>query len=177
MSGNSLKPSLAGANDIIAVKHEDGHIEASPFSVQFGKQRNVLRAALTICSGKKDIWLPRAGHVVSLTINGKDVDLTMILDNEGRGYFSTKSGNNVKKEYRFWSAFLGLRDPAPKHRTDIATADQLAELSGTLVTGANTVVYTVVTSSGSVVTTPAIIYLVEHDTKIVITDIDGTVTR
>ena len=116
---------------------------------------------------------------MSLTINGNDVDLTMILDNEGRGYFSTKSDNTgtVKKEYRFWSAFLGLRDPAPKHRTDIATADQLEDLSQSLVMGANNVVYTVVTSSGSVVSTPAIIWLVDQDTKIVITDIDGTVTR
>ena len=114
---------------------------------------------------------------MSLTINGNEVGLTMILDNEGRGYFSTKSDNNVKKEYRFWSAFLGLRDPAPKHRTDIATVDQLTQLSNHLVTGANDIVYTVVTSSGSVVTTPAIIYLVEYNTKIVITDIDGTVTK
>merc|ERR1712013_452701 len=45
---------LTGANDIIAVIDEDGDIKASPFNVQFGK---------------KDIWLPRAGHVVSLEVN------------------------------------------------------------------------------------------------------------
>ena len=37
--------------------------------------------------------------------------------------------------------------------------------------------YRVETSSGSVVTTRAVIYLVSPDAKIVITDIDGTVTR
>ena len=60
---------LTGANDIIAVVDEDGSIKASPFSVQFGK---------------KDIWFPRSGHLVSLEVNGKDVSLAMVLDSEGQ---------------------------------------------------------------------------------------------
>ena len=111
--------------------------------------------------------------MVSIRINGEDVDLSMTLDNEGRGYFSTKT--DAKKEYRFWTALLGVRDPAPKHRTDTATSDQLGELG--LVSGVNSIVYTVETSSGSVVTSQASVHLVSEDTKIVITDIDGTVTK
>ena len=41
---------LTGANDVIAVQGEEGEILASPFSVQFGK---------------KDIWLPRWGWLLS----------------------------------------------------------------------------------------------------------------
>ena len=111
--------------------------------------------------------------MVRISINGEDVDLSMTLDNEGRGYFSTKT--DAKKEYRFWTALLGVRDPDPKHRTDTATSDQLGELG--LVSGVNSIVYTVETSSGSVVTSQASVHLVSEDTKIVITDIDGTVTK
>ena len=60
---------LTGANDIIAVVDEDGDMKASPFNVQFGK---------------KDIWLPRAGHVVSLEVNKKDVPVGMVLDSAGQ---------------------------------------------------------------------------------------------
>ena len=60
---------LTGANDIIAVVDEDGDIKASPFNVQFGK---------------KDIWLPRAGHVVSLEVNKRDVPVGMVLDSAGQ---------------------------------------------------------------------------------------------
>ena len=60
---------LTGANDIIAVVDEDGDIKASPFNVQFGK---------------KDIWFPRSGHIVSLEVNQKDVPVGMVLDNEGQ---------------------------------------------------------------------------------------------
>ena len=60
---------LTGANDIIAVVDEDGDIKASPFNVQFGK---------------KDIWLPRSGHLVSLEVNQKDVSVGMVLDNDGQ---------------------------------------------------------------------------------------------
>ena len=79
------------------------------------------------------------------------------------------------KQYRFWTALLGMRDPPAKYRTTTAAGDQLEQLQ--LSPGANTVMYRVETSTGSVVTTRAVIYLVSPATKIVITDIDGTVTR
>jgi len=150
---------LTGANDIIAVRHTDGKLEASPFSVQFGK---------------KDIWLPRSGHVVSLQVNGRDTPVSMTLDSQGRGYFS-KNDNGRKKQYRFWSALFGMRDPAAKHKTTTATNNQLSQLE--LQPGINSLEYKVVTSTGTVVTTEACIHLVNSSAKIVITDIDGTVTK
>lgn len=76
---------ISGANDILAVEDEAGQLTASPFSVQFGK---------------KDIWLPRSGHVVSLQVNSRDVPVSMVLDSAGRGYFSTRAREEGSGQYR-----------------------------------------------------------------------------
>ena len=86
-----------------------------------------------------------------------------------------------------------MRDPEPKHRTTTATAAQLAQLG--LQPGQNQLVYRCVqyrgctgavyrcqvcrveTSSGSVVRTAASLHLVSSSARIVVTDIDGTVTK
>ena len=168
---------FSGANDVIVVQDENGNMKSSPFSVQFGKIFVFVKSTKMMhFEGKKDIWLPRSGHIVSIQVNGKAVPVSMTLDSSGRGYFSVKeNGGGAKKQYRFWSALLGVRDPAPKHRTTVATQDQLSQL--VLVPGVNSIQYRVDTSSGSVVTTNAAIHLVNSTTKIVISDIDGTITK
>ena len=105
--------------------------------------------------GKMDIWLPRRGHVVKLKVNSEDVPVVMILDSAGRGYFSSNSTD--------------------KGRTNIATAAQLAEFG--LQPGVNQVEFSVKTFIGSVVTTVSNIYLLNNNAKIVVSDIDGTVTK
>ena len=119
---------------------EYGDLAASPFSVQFGK---------------KDIWLPRRGHVVKLRVNSEDVPVVMILDSVGRGYFSSNSSG--------------------QGRTNVATAAQLEEFG--LQPGVNQVEFSVKTFIGSVVTTLSYIYLLNNNAKIVVSDIDGTVTK
>lgn len=152
---------LTGSNDIVAVIGEDGDFRASPFSVQFGK---------------KDIWLPRSGHVVSLEVNSLAVPVSMVLDSAGRGYFPPRAGpGGAKKQYRFWSALLGVRDPEPKLRTSSATPAQLEQLG--LRPGMNSLEYRVETSTGTVVTSQASIFLLNNTAKIVVSDIDGTVTK
>jgi len=151
---------LTGSNDIVAVIGEDGDFRASPFSVQFGK---------------KDIWLPRSGHVVSLEVNSLAVPVSMVLDSAGRGYFPPRAGPGAKKQYRFWSALLGVRDPEPKLRTSSATHAQLDQLG--LRSGVNSLEYRVETSTGTVVTSRASIFLLNSTAKIVVSDIDGTVTK
>jgi len=152
---------LTGANDIIAVVDEDGDIQASPFNVQFGK---------------KDIWLPRSGHVVSLEVNKKDVPVGMVLDSAGQAYFPTlKSDGSSNRQYRFWSALLGMGNPSPKHRTNSASLSQLEKLE--LQMGPNNILYRVTTSSGSIVTTTAVIHLMNNTAKMVVSDIDATVTK
>ena len=86
---------LTGANDIIAVVDEDGDIKASPFNVQFGK---------------KDIWLPRAGHVVSLEVNKVAVPVGMVLDSAGQ------VGPN--------EGFLPLTNDAPGHQAIVTPDDR-----------------------------------------------------
>ena len=149
-----------GSNDIIAVLDEYGDLAASPFSVQFGK---------------KDIWLPRSGHIVKMKVNSKDVPVGLVLDSQGRAYFPTQHDDVGKRQYRFWSALLGLGDGNPKHRTTTATSSQLSRLG--LLPGLNTVLFQVTTSSGNVVTTQSNIHLINNNSRLVVSDIDGTVTK
>ena len=52
-----------------------------------------LSIVITSCDpGKKDIWLPRSGHVVSLEVNSLAVPVSMVLDSAGRGYFPPRAG-------------------------------------------------------------------------------------
>ena len=82
-----------GSNDIVAVIGEDGEFRASPFSVQFGKKwwKDDCQVCLLSTPGKKDIWLPRSGHEVSLEVNSLAVPVSMVLDSEGRGYFPPRA--------------------------------------------------------------------------------------
>ena len=166
LTGDHLHPtlitnpfSLTGSNDVIAVVDEYGELKASPFSVQFGK---------------KDIWLPRLGHIVNMTVNSEEVPVVMVLDKEGRAYFPTQASQG-ERQYRFWSALLGLGDGNPKHRTTSATSSQLARLG--LVPGVNRIVFQVTTASGNVVTTESKVHLISNNSRIVVSDIDGTVTK
>jgi len=149
---------LTGANDIIVVKNEDGYLEGTPFSVLFGK---------------KDIWLPRSGHIVSLKVNGEVVPVSMTLNSEGQAYFSTLETR--QSQYRFWSALLGMTDPLPQHVTDTATPAQLDKLD--LKMGENMIEFQVTTASGSRISTQATIFMLNSTQKFVVSDIDGTVTR
>jgi len=149
---------LTGANDIIVVKDQDGFLQGTPFSVQFGK---------------KDIWLPRSGHIVSLKVNGEVVPVSMTLNTAGQGYFSTLETRQNK--YRFWSALLGVSDPMPHQMTDTATHTQLEKLN--LKMGNNLLEYQVVTASGSRVKADATIFMLNSTQKFVVSDIDGTVTK
>ena len=150
----------SGSNDIIAVLDSYGDLAASPFSVQFGK---------------KDIWLPRLGHIVKIKVNNEEVPVGMVLDKEGRAYFPTQADHIGKRQYRFWSALLGLGDGNPKHRTTTATSSQLSRLR--LLPGNNSIVFQVTTAGGSVVTTESKVHLISNNSKIVVSDIDGTVTK
>lgn len=150
---------LTGANDIVVVRDgTTGDLKASPFNIQFGK---------------KDIWLPRAGHVVKIVINGLETTLEMTLDNNGQGYFPVRNTDSGRR-YRFWSALFGTADPAPEHKTMTATATQLELL--TLKPGRNDVKFQV-TTSGSLHTISNNIYLINDTAKIVVSDIDGTITK
>ena len=114
--------------------------------------------------------------MVSLEVNSRSVPVSMVLDSAGRGYFPPRAGaGGARKQYRFWSALLGVRDPEPKLRTSSATHAQLEQLG--LEPGVNSLEYRVETSTGTVVTSQASIFLLSNTAKIVVSDIDGTVTK
>ena len=76
--------------------------------------------------------------------------------------------------FSFWSALFGTADPAPEQKTHSATPSQLARLP--LVRGANKLEYRV-KSAGKTSSMEAKIFVIDINKKIVITDIDGTITR
>ena len=134
---------LTGSNDIIAVvREETGELTASPFSVQFGK---------------KDLWLCRNGHRVTLIVNSAPVHVEMILDSDGSAYFpSNRSSHSSEPD-----------------RTTTATSGQLGDLD--LRPGVNNITFSVETFSNCVAT-DAKIYLIKEP-RIVVSDIDGTITK
>ena len=113
--------------------------------------------------------------MVQLKVNSEDVPVGMVLDSEGRAYFPTQDNDIGKRQYRFWSALLGLGDGNPKHRTTTATSSQLSRLG--LVPGLNTLVFQVTTTTGTVVTTQSNLHLINNNSRLVVSDIDGTVTK
>jgi len=149
---------LSGANDIIVARNEDGQLEATPFTVQFGKA---------------DIWLPRSGNTVNIKLNGRPLDLSMTLDSEGRAYFSKIK--TTRQSYNFWPALFGVSDPPSNQMTDRPTSGQLEQLN--LDLGRSSLEFYVVTSLGSLVSIPASIFYLRRNSKLVISDIDGTITR
>jgi len=149
---------LSGANDIIVARDLDGKLQATPFSVQFGK---------------KDIWLPRSGHVVKMKLNGEPIDMSMVLDSVGHAYFSTKQ--TARRDYNFWTALFGVSDPPAHQMSHTATSEQLESLN--LSPGQNSIDFEVDTGIGSHFSIPASIFLVDRDEKIVISDVDGTITK
>ena len=120
---------------------------------------------------KKDIWLPRSGHRVNLKVNSRAVAVEMILDSEGRAYFPT----NPSKPSRFWAALVGSGDGEEENGTTTATAAQLGEFG--LRPGVNKITFSVETVSGAEVTTASYIHLLNNNARIVVSDIDGTITK
>ena len=62
---------LSGAIDVVFVEQEDGTYRSTPFHVRFGK--------IGVVWSKKKI--------IDVEINGKEVELKMVLDDYGVAYF------------------------------------------------------------------------------------------
>lgn len=68
-----------------------------------------------------------------------------------------------------------IRNTLAKRRTMILTSDQLKRLN--LKCGLNQVEFSVTTALQGTTTVEAHIFLFDHQTKFVISDIDGTITK
>ena len=69
------------------------NLELLPSVFNLVKDEKLSAVIIISCDpGKKDIWLPRSGHVVSLEVNSLAVPVSMVLDSEGRGYFPPRAG-------------------------------------------------------------------------------------
>ena len=67
------------------------NLELLPSVYNLVKDEKMIVIIISCDPGKKDIWLPRSGHVVSLEVNSLAVPVSMVLDSEGRGYFPPRA--------------------------------------------------------------------------------------
>eukprot|EP00092_Neocalanus_flemingeri_P027613 GFUD01029962.1.p1 GENE.GFUD01029962.1~~GFUD01029962.1.p1 ORF type:complete len:431 (+),score=114.30 GFUD01029962.1:760-2052(+) len=79
---NINSATLSGAIDVVFVEQEDGTYRSTPFQVRFGKMG-------VVWSKKK---------IIDMEINGKEVELRMVLDDNGVAYFEDQSDGDSDDE-------------------------------------------------------------------------------
>lgn len=114
---------------------------------------SILSSPLRVRIGKSRAFLPLT-KILNIRINGEETGLEMRLDQEGQAY---------------------LVDEASDDRRIELTTDELSSIQPLLKHGKNDVEVTVLGKERKAVN--ASIYFWNYDQKLVISDIDGTVTR
>jgi len=103
---------LSGAVDVVFVEQDDGTYRSTPFNVRFGKIGVV--------------WSKQ--KIIDIEINGKEVELKMILDDYGVAYFEEKDDNKddedeperKSKECSLGAARPRLQTQRSRHASDPA---------------------------------------------------------
>lgn len=186
-SVNGLTPHMAGAIDIMVVEQPDGSLRCSPFYVRFGKY-TPMRAR---------------DRVVRVSVNGDDLPpsvLSMHLGAYGQAYFAAETTEMMSEEEEegeesyakggddeaaasqpFPSAALpptSVTRPRRRRRIVIIrkslvpSPEQLAQLP--LRRGSNTIVFRASQAGAEL---RAYVHLVPWTSRLVISDVDGTITR
>ncbi|KAI9140967.1 Lipin/Ned1/Smp2-domain-containing protein [Paraphysoderma sedebokerense] len=158
--------SLSGCMDVLVVKQSDGELKGSPFYVRFGR----LKA-----------FRPHRKWV-RLYVNGKELDLKMRLTKQGNGYFV-----RGEIDWNDESSETSSEDSSPEGdlSEDVLANDFPIRLSSdellslNLHPGINEIAYEIMTNGsnrqGSRKT--ARLFLWDSNSTIVVSDIDGTVTK
>jgi len=111
-----------GAIDVVFVEQEDGTFASTPFHVRFGKLG-------VVWSGSK---------CVDIEINGKEVDMSMVLDDRGMAFFSEKDdhgetddvdeeGNNGSERGQRDEVRLNQRNRPEMQRTRSMSSSDISE--------------------------------------------------
>ena len=137
--------------DIIVIEHPNGHLYSSSFHVRFSSKQ-------VINSENVDILI---------YINGKKKDLTMKLANSGDAYFIPDNINH--------NIYSNKEKNAKKNITLIPSEEQIKQMD--LKKGKNRINFVIKTALGGVQILKSYIYLWPSDTKIILWDIDGTITK
>ena len=170
---------LSGAMDIIVISEPDGQFRSSSFHVRFG--------SLKVVRSKK--------REIEIYINGRRKDVKMKLSNNGDAYFAfdeldeymikqsklirNKEFNaNQKTLEDLISPVRVSKDEAilkKKYKSFFPSSNQLKLLE--LKQGRNEICFVCSTSPGGVQTLKANIYLWPYTSKLIISDVDGTITK
>ena len=156
--------------DIIVIKQPNGHLRSSSFHVRFSSTQ-----ALT----------PNID--ILIYVNNKRVDMKMKLAKSGDGYFylnnldensldksDIKVDNDSGEDYYFLdNNFKKLKDN--KHCSLFPTEEQIEKMN--LKEGKNEICFAIETFWGGIQTIKSNIYFWSHRAKMILWDIDGTITR
>ena len=190
---NINSATLNGAIDVVFVRQSSGLFRSTPFHVRFGKIGVV--------------WSQR--KTVNIEINGKEVELTMKLDECGKAYFDQEKGLDEPDEavqQDQWSLRQRSRhqsDPEEQSQAESAAAkcgshphlseivEDLVERNRQLVlelseadlvsynleSGTNSLVFSVTTQFQGTSHCQCNAFVWDQEDQIVISDIDGTITK
>ena len=156
--------------DIIVIKQPNGHLRSSSFHVRFSSTQ-----ALT----------PNID--ILIYVNNKRVDMKMKLAKSGDGYFylnnldensldksDIKVDDDNGEDYYFLdNNFKKLKDN--KHCSLFPTEEQIEKMN--LKEGKNEICFAIETFLGGIQTIKSNIYFWSHRAKMILWDIDGTITR
>eukprot|EP01059_Diplonema_ambulator_P033423 TRINITY_DN6975_c0_g5_i1.p1 TRINITY_DN6975_c0_g5~~TRINITY_DN6975_c0_g5_i1.p1 ORF type:complete len:527 (+),score=93.00 TRINITY_DN6975_c0_g5_i1:97-1677(+) len=161
---------LSGCNDVLVTKHKDGTMKSTSFCVRFGRLKIRSR-----------------GKYVRLEVNGAMTNVFMVVGANGECEFvalkdvpeqyreSEEAGDDeddeseiLDKEQRYLSHKTQPSQTTPPH-------DVLVKMN--LVVGRNDIKFLVSSRMRGTQVLYCRAYLVPHDKKIVISDVDGTITK
>ena len=170
---------LSGAMDILVIEEPEGEFRSSSFHVRFGSLK-VLQ------SNEQDI---------DIYINGRKKNVKMKLAHTGDGYFLFDSVDKYmekqlklirEKEFNstqieLMAKITGKRESKDdkiiqcEYKSFFPSSNQLKELD--LLPGQNEIRFVCKTSPSGVQTLSCYIYLWHYTSKVIITDVDGTITK
>jgi phosphatidate phosphatase PAH1 len=170
---------LSGAMDILVIEEPEGEFRSSSFHVRFGSLK-VLQ------SNEQDI---------DIYINGRKKNVKMKLAHTGDGYFLFDTVDKYmekqlklirEKEFNstqieLMAKITGKRESKDdailkcEYKSFFPSSNQLKELD--LIPGQNEIRFVCKTSPSGVQTLSCYIYLWHYTSKVIITDVDGTITK
>jgi phosphatidate phosphatase LPIN len=156
------KSAFSGAMDVIVVKYEDGFLRSTNFYVKFGRFK-----------------VSKSNHKrVDLVINGSYTGVLMELTKDGRGLFLRDIYQDLILSETMTIASQSMVTKRAEKSEEIElsvnlTSDELRLLN--LKSGMNVVHFSVQRKKQTIL--PAKIYLWDYRTKLVVSDIDGTVSK
>ena len=170
---------LSGAMDLLVIEEPDGKFRSSSFHVRFGSLRVVHSKATE----------------VEIYINGKKKDVKMKLASSGDAYFSFDESDTYMKNQsesianeEFKSNEKTLEDLVvpervskdetilkKKYKSFFPSSNQIQLLD--LKQGKNEITFVCKTNQGGFQTLKSSIYLWPYTAKLIISDVDGTITR